>query len=61
VTPWIAPLPRPIPLEVHYGAPLLFQGTGSEDDEVVQRYVEEVKSNVAALIEKGRESRRSAR
>jgi hypothetical protein len=58
VTPWIVPLPRPVKLEIHYGAPLKFEGTGSEDDHVIQGYVDEVKSSIAALIEQGRESRR---
>ena len=59
VTPWLLPLPRPVRLEIQYGAPLRFEGTGSEEDEVVERYVEQVKSSIAALIEQGRESRRS--
>jgi 1-acyl-sn-glycerol-3-phosphate acyltransferase len=58
VTPWVAPIPRPVRLEVHYGTPLRFEGTGSEEDDVIVRYVEQVKSSIAALIEKGRESRR---
>ena len=59
VTPWLLPLPRPVRLEIQYGAPLRFEGTGSEEDEVVERYVAQVKSSIAALIEQGRESRRS--
>jgi hypothetical protein len=51
-------LPRPVRLEIHYGAPLLFEGDGSEDDDVIQGYVEQVKSAIAALIDEGREVRR---
>ena len=58
VTPWIAPLPRPVRLEIHYGAPIVLEGNGAEEDEVVERHVEHVKSSIAALIERGRESRR---
>src|SRR5438105_8153732 len=58
VTPWLLPLPRPVKLEVHYGEPLHFTGTGSEEDDVVRGYVEQVKSSIAALIEKGRDARR---
>src|SRR5438105_1469560 len=58
VTPWLLPLPRPVRLEVHYGEPLHFTGTGSEEDDVVRGYVEQVKSSIAALIEKGRDARR---
>jgi 1-acyl-sn-glycerol-3-phosphate acyltransferase len=58
VTPWLLPLPRPVKLEIHYGAPILFEGDGTEDDDVIQRYVEQVKSAIAALIDEGREVRR---
>ena len=58
VTPWLLPLPRPVRLEIQYGAPLKFEGTGSEEDVVIERYVEQVKGSIAALIEQGRESRR---
>lgn len=61
ITPYILPLPRPVPLEVHYGAPMLFEGTGAEDDEVVANNVERVKAEILTLIERGRESRRTGR
>jgi 1-acyl-sn-glycerol-3-phosphate acyltransferase len=54
LTPWLLPLPRPVPLSVHYGKPLRFEGTGDEDDETMQRYVEQVKGFIAQLIERGR-------
>jgi 1-acyl-sn-glycerol-3-phosphate acyltransferase len=54
VTPWIAPLPRPVKLSILYGEPLLFSGSGSEDDDVVRGYVEQVKTRIAALIEQGK-------
>ena len=58
VTPWLLPIPRPVRLEIHYGEPMVFDGNGSEEDDVIQRYVERVKASIAALIEKGREARR---
>ena len=58
VTPWLLALPRPVKLEVHYGKPLVFSGSGSEEDEVIEGHVDEVKRSIAALIESGRESRR---
>lgn len=60
VTPYLLPIPRPARLEVHYGRPLTFQGTGNEDDEVIQRHIEKVKSAIAELIERGRASRRQS-
>jgi len=60
VTPWLLAVPRPVKLEVHYGEPLVFSGTGSEDDSQIEGHVEKVKASIAALIEKGRDSRRGA-
>ncbi len=51
VTPWIAPVPRPTSLAIHYSAPMVFEGDGSEEDEVVQGYVDQVKGRIGALIE----------
>lgn len=57
VTPYLLPLPLPAPVELHYGEPLVFSGTGDEDDDVIAGYVEQVKSRIAGLIEQGREQR----
>jgi len=57
VTPYLLPLPLPAQLEIHYGAPLTFQGNGNEEDEVIEGYVEQVKSTIAGLIENGRAQR----
>ena len=57
ITPWLVTVPRPAKCDVHFGAPLVFAGTGAEDDEVIIRYVDEVKARIAELIERARESR----
>ncbi len=57
VTPWVLPVPLPVEMEVHYGEPLRFEGTGDEDDAVIQRYVDQVKAAVAGLIEGARAAR----
>jgi 1-acyl-sn-glycerol-3-phosphate acyltransferase len=57
VTPWLVALPRPTALEVVYGEPLEFSGTGDEDDEVIVRHVELVKARIAELIERARKAR----
>jgi 1-acyl-sn-glycerol-3-phosphate acyltransferase len=57
-TPWIAPLPLPVPLEVHFGAPVAFDGDGNEDDATIEHKVEEVKRRIADLIVEGRRSLR---
>jgi 1-acyl-sn-glycerol-3-phosphate acyltransferase len=54
VTPWLLPVPVPAQISIHYGAPMKFEGTGREDDEVVRGYVEDVKDTIAALIEYGK-------
>ena len=59
ITPYLLALPRPVKLEVHYGAPMLFEGSGDEDDFVIQSYVDQVKASIAGLIEKGRGTRRT--
>ena len=40
-------------LYLSHGAPMLFEGTGSEDDEIVTRWVDEVKARIASLIQVG--------
>jgi 1-acyl-sn-glycerol-3-phosphate acyltransferase len=54
VTPWLLPLPRPAPLAIHYGEPMRFTGSASEEDTLIDRQVEEVKSSIAALMDRGR-------
>jgi 1-acyl-sn-glycerol-3-phosphate acyltransferase len=53
-TPWIAPLPLPVRLEVYFGAPMRFDGDGREDDATIESKVEEVKRRIADLIAQGR-------
>jgi 1-acyl-sn-glycerol-3-phosphate acyltransferase len=60
ITYYGAAIPLPVRLEVEYGAPMSFEGTGLEDDEAINANVEQVKAEIARLIEKGRE-RRAAR
>lgn len=57
ITPYLLALPLPVRLEVHYGEAMVFEGTGSEDDEVIAGHVERVKARIAELIEVGRRHR----
>ena len=59
ITPYGAAIPMPVQLEVHYGEPLVFTGTGNEEDAVIHGYVDQVKAKVAGLIESGRQARRA--
>ena len=49
ITPYLLALPLPVRLAVHYGEPMLFEGTGSEDDEVINGHVERVKERIAVI------------
>jgi 1-acyl-sn-glycerol-3-phosphate acyltransferase len=57
VTPWVLPVPRRVPLSIHYGEPMRFVGSATEEDAVVERYVGEVKERIAQLIAAGTEGR----
>lgn len=61
VTPYLFAFPLPVKLQVYYGKPMLFQGTGNEDDEVIARYVGEVKGRIKEMIEHGRRVRKGDR
>jgi 1-acyl-sn-glycerol-3-phosphate acyltransferase len=58
LTPWVLPVPRPTSLELYYGPPLLLDGTGNEEDEVISGHVERVVQRIAALLEAGVRIRR---
>lgn len=58
VTPWLFAVPIPAKLEVYYSPPMFFEGTGSEEDEVVHGHVEQVKERIAELIDAGRRRRK---
>ncbi len=59
ITPYLLPIPRPVDCALHYGAPLWFEGTGTESDDVIQGYVDQVSARVSALIDEGRAARRA--
>jgi 1-acyl-sn-glycerol-3-phosphate acyltransferase len=58
VTPYGLAIPLPVKLEVEYGEPMLFTGTGQEEDETIAGYVDQVRTRIAQLIEAGRIRRR---
>lgn len=57
ITSYIVPVPRPVPLELYYGEPLVFEGNGTEDDEVIGGYVETVRERITAMLEQGSRAR----
>jgi 1-acyl-sn-glycerol-3-phosphate acyltransferase len=59
VPPYLLPVPMPVHCEIYYSEPMHFEGDGSEADEVIAGYVEQVKQRIRDLIKRGREERRS--
>lgn len=56
VTPYLLPLPLPVPMEIRYGRALEFAGTGDEEDAVILGFVQQVRDRIAELVEQGRQS-----
>lgn len=60
--PYLPATPTPFPLPVkcmlRIGEPLYFEGTGNEEDLVINGMVDEVKASIAKLIDDGRKARR---
>lgn len=57
VPPHLLPIPLPVHCEFHVGEPMHFDGDGSEADETIERYIDQVKRRIDELIERGREHR----
>jgi 1-acyl-sn-glycerol-3-phosphate acyltransferase len=53
----LLPIPIPVPLAIEYGAPMVFRGTGAEEDEVINEYVDDVKEEIDRLLTRGLERR----
>jgi len=53
VTAYLIPAPIPVPLSIEYGEPLVFEGTGTENDDIVTGHVDAVKGVIGQLIERG--------
>jgi 1-acyl-sn-glycerol-3-phosphate acyltransferase len=58
ITPWILAVPLPAKLEVYYSEPMTFEGSGTEEDEVVLQHVHKVKERIRGLLDAGRRRRR---
>jgi 1-acyl-sn-glycerol-3-phosphate acyltransferase len=52
------PVVFPAKIEIEYGPPMHFTGTGNEDDAVVHGYVDKVKEVIAGMIDSGARRRR---
>lgn len=57
LTKYLLPVPKPTTFQLVYSTPMRFEGDGSEPDEIVLGYVEQVRARIAWLIEQGRSLR----
>lgn len=55
------PLPLPAKIEIEYGSPMHFTGTGNEDDAIVQGLVSNVHREIARMLSAGKRRRRGER
>jgi len=52
------PVPLPAKIDIEYGPPMVFTGTGNEDDEIVFGYVDKVKEAISNMLAAGAKRRR---
>jgi 1-acyl-sn-glycerol-3-phosphate acyltransferase len=52
------PVPLPAKIEIEYGSPMHFEGTGNEEDAIVHRHVDRVKEVIAGMVDAGARRRR---
>lgn len=52
------PVPLPAKIQIQYGAPMVFSGSGNEDDAIVFGYVDKVKEAIAEMLAAGAKRRR---
>lgn len=57
LTPYVLPLPLPVTVDLHVSEPMWFEGTGNEDDRVVQENVDKVKARIAGMLDVGYKQR----
>ncbi|MBX3126401.1 MAG: acyltransferase family protein [Polyangiaceae bacterium] len=53
VTPYGLAVPLPVHVELHFGEPMQFRGTGNEDDVEILHKVDDVKRKISTLIDRG--------
>jgi 1-acyl-sn-glycerol-3-phosphate acyltransferase len=57
ITPYLFPLPLPVRLHIQFGEAMRFSGNGTEEDDVIEGWVAEVKDRIRGLYETGRRAR----
>jgi 1-acyl-sn-glycerol-3-phosphate acyltransferase len=59
--PWLGPLgllPLPVKYHLHFGAPMRFEGSPTDEDASIQEKVDDVKRALSDLLERGRRERK---
>lgn len=60
VAPQLVFFPLPVACQVYYGLPMHFEGDGSEPDQVIQQYIDQVRASMERLISTGLDARPQA-
>ncbi len=58
ITPYGLAIPLPVGMQIHFGAPMVFGGTGDEEDGVIVPWVDEVKARILSLMQAGLDARK---
>jgi hypothetical protein len=59
--PWLGPLgllPLPVRYHLHFGAPLRFEGSPSDEDAVIEEHVATVRGAIQTLLAEGLRERK---
>lgn len=57
VAPQLVFFPLPVACQVYYGPPMYFEGDGSESDQVIDAYIDQVREAMTRLISRGLDAR----
>ena len=55
----VVPFPLPVKYHLHFGAPMRFSGRHNDEDSELERKVQEVKTTLQSMLDRGVQSRRS--
>src|SRR5690606_3216662 len=59
ITPTILPIPLPSRYTIYFGEPMHFEGRPNEEDRVMEKKVQEVRSTIQSMVKVGLEERKS--
>lgn len=59
IFPQVVPLPLPVKYRIHIGKPLWFSGDGTEDSDIIAKYVQQTRSHIQNMIDEGLKKRHS--